>query len=160
MINCIFENGRKASLRHLTIDGLVVRNNKVLLVKRALHMTSNPGKFAFPGGFMSRDEILNEAVVREVEEETGIKCNVLSLFKITDKPGRKGEDRQNVNFTFLMNPLNVSGNHDEEVSEINWFDLDELPGEEEFGFDHFEILNLYLKHLKSPFDLPIIGDAS
>lgn len=160
MINCTFENGRITSLRHITVDGLIIKNNRVLLVKRADHVISNPGKFAFPGGFMSRDEILNEAVVREVEEETGIKCSVLSLFKITDKPGRKGEDRQNVNFTFLMNLESEEGNHDKEVSEVKWFDLNNLPKEEDFAFDHFEIVNLYLKYLKSPFSLPVIGESN
>lgn len=159
MINCTFENGRKSSLRHVTIDGLVVKNNKILLVKRAAHLINNPNKYALPGGFMDRDENTKQAVVREVEEETGFKCSVVALFKITDKPDRKGEDRQNVNFTFLMNLESEEGNHDKEVSEVKWFDLNNLPKEEEFAFDHFEVVNLYLKYLKSPFSLPLIGES-
>jgi ADP-ribose pyrophosphatase YjhB (NUDIX family) len=159
MINCTFENGRKASLRHVTIDGLIVKYNKILLVKRAAHLIDNPNKYALPGGFMGRDENTKQAVVREVEEETGFKCKIISLFKITDKPDRKGEDRQNLNFTFLMEPEADTGKHDKETSEIKWLDLNNLPKVEEFAFDHFEVVNLYLKYLKSPFDLPLIGET-
>lgn len=159
MIDCVFENGRKANLRHVTVDGLVIKNGKILLVKRADNVTSNPSKFAFPGGFVNRDELLRESAVREVEEETGIKCKIISLFKITDKPDRRGEDRQNINFTFLMQAQEKTGNPDEEISKTKWFELENLPQEDEFGFDHFEILNLYLKHLKLPFKLPIVGDT-
>ena len=151
MINCIFENARKASLRHVTIDGLIVKDNKILLVKRAAHLVSNPNKYALPGGFMARDENTKEA---------GFKCKIISLFKITDKPDRKGEDRQNVNFTFLMEPLNDTAKHDDETSEIKWFDLNNLPQEKEFAFDHLEVVGLYLKYLESPFSLPVIGEPS
>ena len=159
MIDCVFENGIKASLRHVTIDGLIIKENKILLVKRAAHLINNPNKYAFPGGFMNRDENTKEAVVREVEEESGFKFKIISLFKITDKPDRKGEDKQNVNFTFLMKPISEAGKHDDETSEIRWFDLDNLPKVKEFAFDHFEVVNLYLDYLKSPFDLPVIGET-
>ncbi len=158
MINCTFENGRKASLRHVTIDGLVIKENKILLVKRSETAINNPNKYALPGGFLSRDENTKEAVLREVEEESGFKCKVISLFKITDKPDRKGEDRQNVNFTFLIQVEEEIGNHDDEVSEVKWFDLNNLPAEGDFAFDHYEVVLLYLKYLKEKFPLPVIGE--
>lgn len=72
MINCQFENGNKASLRHVTVDSIVLNENRdsILLVKRAPHL-SNPNKYALPGGFLGRDENTETAAKREVLEETG-----------------------------------------------------------------------------------------
>jgi len=52
----------------------VLRNEKgeFLLLKRSENSHSNPGKWDLPGGKLVRGEILEEAVVREVWEETGI----------------------------------------------------------------------------------------
>lgn len=155
MINCTFENARKASLRHVTIDAIIVKENKILLVKRSAKLT-NPGKFATPGGFLGRDENTEEAVKREALEETGYKIKVESLFTITDKPDRKNEDRQNVNFTFLAVPLEKVSDPDDEVSEVNWFDLEDLPKEKDFAFDHYERVMLYKKYIKNKFSLPFI----
>jgi 8-oxo-dGTP diphosphatase len=51
-----------------------IRNDKgeFLLLKRSEDSTTNPGKWDLPGGKLEREEILEEAVVREVWEETEI----------------------------------------------------------------------------------------
>lgn len=155
MIECAFEDGGKGHLRHVTIDALVTDGNKILLVKRAQRLT-NGGKYAVPGGFLGRDENIKTAVAREALEETGYKIEIGLLFAITDKPNRKNEDRQNVNFTFLAKPIEKVEDSDDEVSEIHWFNLDDLPDEEEFAFDHYNRILLYKKYLQNKLDLPII----
>lgn len=52
----------------------VLRNEKgeFLLLRRSENSHSNPGKWDLPGGKLIRGEILKEAAVREVWEETGI----------------------------------------------------------------------------------------
>lgn len=52
----------------------LVRNEKgeFLLLRRSENSHTNPGKWDLPGGKVNPDETLKEAVVREVEEETGI----------------------------------------------------------------------------------------
>lgn len=51
-----------------------IRNSKgeFLLLKRSEYSNTNPGKWDLPGGKLEREEILEEAVVREVWEETKI----------------------------------------------------------------------------------------
>lgn len=51
-----------------------IRNDKgeFLLLKRSQDSNTNPGKWDLPGGKLEREEILEEAVVREVWEETKI----------------------------------------------------------------------------------------
>jgi ADP-ribose pyrophosphatase YjhB (NUDIX family) len=55
--------------------GAVIQADKVLLV----HRTYGKKVWALPGGFARHDELLDEAAVREVCEETGVQAEVLSL---------------------------------------------------------------------------------
>lgn len=144
MVTCTFENGNQASLRHVVMDALVIKNKKILLVKRAAHLT-NPGKYGLPGGYLDRDETTIEGIQREILEETGYTCKNITLFTIIDDPNRKGEDRQNVEFSFVIEPDKKVGKSDNESSAVKWFDLEKLPPEENFAFDHFERVQMYLK---------------
>jgi len=160
MITCAFENGNKASLRHVTVNAIVVKNTQILLGKRGtLNGKSilESGKWGLLGGFFGRDESLIEAVKREVMEESGWEINNLKLFKINDSPKRPMEDRQNVDIIFIADAVKQVGVSDEEVSRLQWFDLDKLPAKEEVAFDHGDSLELYKKYLKEKFPLPILG---
>ena len=70
MITCKFEDAGDALLRHVAVDALVIKNNTILLVKRADFLLEG-GKYCFPGGYLDRDETLKEGVLRELQEETG-----------------------------------------------------------------------------------------
>lgn len=144
MLTCKFEDGNEASLRHVVVDTLVLKNNQILLVKRALRLT-NGGKFGLVGGFVDRDETLEEAVRREVLEETGYKVKVERMLRIKDSPKRRGEDRQNISFSYIATALEKVGETDDESTEVTWFNLDKLPPEDQFAFDHYEDIQLYLK---------------
>ena len=160
MINCFFENNNKASLRHVTVNAIVVKNNQVLLGKRGT-LNGKPilesGKWGLLGGFFGRDENLIQAVKREVMEESGWEINNLKLFRINDNPKRPLEDRQNVDVIFIVGAIKQIGVSDEEVSRLQWFDLDKLPTKEEIAFDHGDNLGLYKKYLKEKFTLPVLG---
>lgn len=160
MITCYFENNNKAFLRHVTVNAIVVKDNQILLGKRGT-FNGKPilesGKWGLLGGFFGRDESLIEAVKREVMEESGWEINNLELFKINDNPKRPMEDRQNVDIVFIANAVKQTGFSDEEVSHLQWFDLDKLPEKEEIAFDHGDSLELYKKYLKEKFPLPVLG---
>jgi len=160
MIKCEFENGNKASLRHVTVGTLVIRDGKILLGKRGT-LNGKPlsefGKWGILGGFMDRDEKLEETAKREAMEESGWEIDNLKLFRINDNPNRPKEDRQNVDFIFIAEAIKKTGINDEEVSNLEWFDLDNIPSKEEIAFDFFEGIELYKKYLKEKFDLPLIG---
>jgi 8-oxo-dGTP pyrophosphatase MutT (NUDIX family) len=69
-ITCRFNDSVEALLRHVTVATLVLRDDKVLLTKRSPNLDEG-GKWCLPGGYMDRDESLDEAAGREVYEETG-----------------------------------------------------------------------------------------
>jgi 8-oxo-dGTP diphosphatase len=155
MIKCNFEDGNIGQLRHVTIDAIVVKDESILLIKRAKHL-SNGSKYGLPGGYLDRDEMLTEGVIREVLEETGYKIKIQNLFKITDNPNRKGEDKQNVEFTYLCEIVGGAPKLNNEVEEIAWFKLDKLPDAEKIAFDHYEQISYFLKYKSIKFNLPII----
>lgn len=157
MIQCTFENDAKASLRHVTVDVLVLRDNKILLVKRAKHLLEG-GKWASVGGFVDRDETILQAAEREILEESGWKVKDLTYLRVKDSPDRPHEDRQNIAFTLFCFADQEVGEKDNESDEVKWFDLNDLPQEEEIAFDHASDIKLYKKYLKEKFPLPLFAE--
>ena len=153
MLSCYFEDGDKAELRHLAVDGLVVRDNAILLVRRAQRLLDG-GKWAIPGGFMNRDETTQAGALREVLEETGWKCIIKSFFGVADGSNR-GDDRQNVSLFFLLEPIEEVQKPDTEVSETKWFSLTELPKQEEVAFDHLQVILAYNEFVSGKRELPV-----
>ncbi len=156
MIKCKFENGNSANLRHVTIDAIAIKDNKILLVRRAKGKLLEGGKYALPGGHLDREENTQQGILRELREETGYEGKIISLFRIIDKPDRKGEDRQNVDFIYLVEAGEQTSQPDDESSEVKWFNLNNLPDESSIAFDHFETIQLFLKYQKEKIKLPIL----
>lgn len=160
MITCFFENNNKTSLRHITVNAIVTRNNQILLGQRGTFHGKpilESGKWGLLGGFFDRDENLVQAVKREVLEESGWIVDNLKIFRINDNPNRPKEDRQNVDIIFIADAIKQTKTSDEEVSRLQWFDIEKLPNIEEIAFDHGEGLLLYKKYLSESFPLPILG---
>lgn len=145
MINCTFENGNKASLRHTVVNAIITNGNQILLTKRAKNLI-NPGKWTIPGGFVDRDETCEQAIIREVKEETNLDVEEVKLLRINDNPLRKNEDRQNIAFVYVVKASGNPKGQDGEVEDIKWFDLRKLPPERDFAFDHFEEINSYFNN--------------
>jgi 8-oxo-dGTP diphosphatase len=69
--------GDPASRPQLAVSAVIFREGKVLLVRRA----RSPGKgfYSLPGGRVEHGESLHTALAREVDEETGLKIEILGL---------------------------------------------------------------------------------
>ncbi len=145
MITCYFEDSKQpVNLRHVVVDMLVIDGRKILLVKRGGKWLEK-GKWAIPGGFLEMNETGEQAALRELKEETGYIGKIIKLFQVIDNPRRRHEDRQNVSLIYLVKPLKKVGGFDDEISEIKWFDLDNLPQAKDIAFDHLEIIKQYIK---------------
>nr|MDO8082409.1 NUDIX hydrolase [Candidatus Freyarchaeota archaeon] len=70
----------------IAVDAIILMDDFVVLVKRR-----NPpfqGHYALPGGFVEIGEFVEEAVVREAREETGLEVQVERFLGIYDDPKR------------------------------------------------------------------------
>jgi 8-oxo-dGTP diphosphatase len=140
MITCQFEDGGKALLRHVVVDCLVIKDNKILLVKRSAKLLEG-GKWGIVGGYMERDETIEQAGTREILEETGWQVKDLELLDVWDNPNRATDNRQNVSFIYVCTATEKTGEPDWESDEQRWFGWDELPIE--MAFDHADMIKLY-----------------
>jgi len=156
MITCTFENGQEARLRHVVVHAIVEKDGALLLVKRALTLSLEGGKWSLPGGFLDRDETAQQCALRELFEETGWEGKAGPLFLIKTNPHRPHEDRQNVAMSFIVHPVNKTGEKDNESSEVSWMPIAGLPLLDTLAFDHGEVIAYYLKHRISPCTVPIV----
>lgn len=161
MITCYLENGDKVGLRHITVSTIIIKDKKILLEKRGTFNDKpilESGKWAFVGGYMDRNETLVETAKREALEETGWKIDNLKLFRIVDNPDRPNDNkRQNLSLIFIAEAVSQKSVKSEEVTELAWFGLSELPPKEQIAFDFYDDLLLYKKYLKEKFTIPILG---
>lgn len=159
MIHCTFENGTPASpgLRHVTVGAIAVNDkHEVLLVKRSGKF-SRPNTWTVPGGFLDRDRTTDEAVLKELQEEAGVTGEIVCLFHVNDNPGRPKEDRQNVDFIYVVKVEGGSFRENEETTQAVWFDKNSLPKEEDFAFDHRAVILKYFAYREKSFPLPLVG---
>ena len=66
-----------------TVDAIINRNSSILLVKRRRDPYKNC--FALPGGFVNEGETIEEAIIREVYEETSLEVypiDILGVYSI------------------------------------------------------------------------------
>ncbi len=128
----------------LTTDAIVYvgggNPTLVLLIERGHEPFK--GKWALPGGFIEMDETLEQACIRELHEETGLKTEGMSQFKTYDAIGRDPRHRtiSVVHSVELKEKQPVKGGDD--ASNAAWFPIDNLP---ELGFDHRQILEDFFK---------------
>lgn len=154
MIKCQFEDDGETQLRHVTVDTLVLKDGKILLVKRTGKLLEG-GKWGLIGGFVERDETLAEAAAREVLEETGWRVKDITLLTVNDRPDRAKEDRQNVSFVYFCQAVEQTGQPDWESDDVQWFDLSDLPPKDSLAFDHADDIELYQRYKKENLSLPI-----
>lgn len=62
---------------HITVKGIVVYHRRVLLLKRARPSTDGLGYWELPGGGLEYGETPNQALIRELKEETGLQIDVV-----------------------------------------------------------------------------------
>jgi 8-oxo-dGTP diphosphatase len=162
MITCYFEGNNKAKggLRHVTMNAIIVHNGAVLLGMRGVvkgKKMAEFGKWGLIGGYFDRDETLTQGLRREALEESGCEIDNIILFRINDNPQRPMEDKQNVDFIFIADLVKQTPRQDEEVTQLKWFPLDDLPLREDIAFDHGDSIYMYREYLKKNHPLPLFG---
>lgn len=104
------------------VGGIVVHNKRVLLVRRI--RGEDTGEWAIPGGFVEQKEKIEDAVVREVIEETNIKVKVIGLIAVRN---RLYKDENSVYFMFLLKPTSLRIKIEKpEIDQAKFFTLSEI----------------------------------
>jgi len=72
-----------SNLLQVRVTGILIEEGRLLLVKQKV---SSDREWSLPGGRVEQGETLEEAVTREIEEETGLSTKVIKLLYLCDKP--------------------------------------------------------------------------
>lgn len=123
----------------LTLKAVILKDDKVLLLKRSKKEEFNKGKWDLPGGHIEAGETVNESLKREVKEETGLVVAVDSIINIVEfEKEHKAFRQEKRGLRFLVNYLSGEVKLNEnEHSEFQWLTLTEAI-EKLNVKDHFE----------------------
>lgn len=126
---------------------------KILLIQRALDPFQ--GAWALPGGFVDMEEDLEEAALRELQEETGVKDVFIEQLFTFGKPGRDPRGRViSVAYYALVNLAEHPVEAASDADHVEWFELDDLP---RLAFDHDRIVEVAVNRLRSKVRYQPIG---
>ncbi|MBK0369421.1 NUDIX hydrolase [Flavobacterium agrisoli] len=132
----------------ISIDCVIFGFNKgtleVLLVQHA--QGDSKGEWGLPGGWINKDESIDNAASRLLEELTGLENVFLEQLKVFGDPKRVPNRRVlTIGYYALIK-------HEEDdlraslvLTDAKWFKIKDIP---QLIFDHNEIINYSLKHLQ------------
>lgn len=109
-------------------EGFIVRDNKVLLLKRG--KVAGEGTWSLPGGHLDYMERIDAALIRELKEELNVELSPkdLTLIAVTDDL-RLQLDQHYLHMTFRVN---IGGQDPQRMepdkcTELRWFPIDAMP---------------------------------
>ena len=118
----------------VTTDGIVVIDDRIVLIKRGREPFK--GMHALPGGIVEYGESVEQCVVREIEEETGLRTRVLDLVGVYSEAGRDPRGHF-ITLAYNLQPIGGSLRGGDDAAEAALFPLEGLP---ELAADHLIIL--------------------
>ncbi|MFX0050790.1 MAG: NUDIX domain-containing protein [Candidatus Hodarchaeota archaeon] len=125
------------------VDGILRgKNGKIILIRRISE--TYKGYWAIPGGAVEMNETVEEALIREMREETGVTVkptDILGVFSAVDR-----DPRGRVISTVFVCTYQGTPNSGSDAGEIKICTLEEALGLE-LAFDHNQILKSYQRWL-------------
>jgi 8-oxo-dGTP diphosphatase len=142
----------------LTVDCIVFGLDAELDLKIMLIQRDIPpfqGQWAIPGGFVRMDETLEQAALRELQEETGIHDVYLEQLYTFGDLDRDPRDRiVTVAYYALINLVEQQIQASTDARDAYWFSLSQIP---KLAFDHEQILEKAITRLRSKIRYEPIG---
>lgn len=126
----------------LAVDAVVIKEGKILLVKRKNEPYK--GMFALPGGFVEYGEKTEEAVLRELKEETGMKGRIKRLVGVFSDPERDPRGHV-VSIAYLVEPVSEGIKAGDDAADCKWIKIDDI---RDLAFDHREIIKKALEMIE------------
>lgn len=126
----------------ITIDAIILNDKReVLLIKRKNEPFK--GFWALPGGFVDYGEKVEDAVIREVKEETGLDVEIVRLFNVFSHPQRdpRGHTISIVYYCKVKGGVLKGG---DDAKEAKWLQFNQ---DLNLAFDHNKILREFFEKL-------------
>lgn len=133
---------------NVTVDLLIFRPaTQILLIERG----GDPfkGYWALPGGYVEKGESLEQAALRELQEETSLENLDLTQLGAFGDPGRDPRD-WTVTVAYWTYVKDAKAEAGSDAARVGWFDIDKLP---ELAFDHGKIVEAGVRRLRELYKL-------
>jgi ADP-ribose pyrophosphatase YjhB (NUDIX family) len=95
---------------------------------------------------------MTQGVLRELLEETGWTGRVVTLLRVNSRPDRP---QQNIDFDFVIEPLEKQGEPDAESSDVQWIPMNHVLSLD-LAFDHMETVRSYFDFRRRLVTTPIL----
>lgn len=137
---------------------LIVRNNKILMVKEAKEKCY--GKWNFPSGHVEEFEKITEGAIRETFEETGCKVKLTGVLPICSVDLKSGETGVMVRFTADILEEDIKFDT-EEILDVKWIDIEEVKSMTEQELRAYDINTKFIKSFEENkiYSLEIFDDT-
>jgi len=111
------------------IGALIFQRGRILMAQRG----KEPLKdwWSLPGGAVETGETLDQAVRREVREETGLEVQPVRMFEIFERIMRDGEGATEYHYVLIDYVCRVTGGSlcaGDDVAHVQWMRKEELSG--------------------------------
>jgi 8-oxo-dGTP diphosphatase len=124
----------KRKTPELAVDAVIKFRGKIVLIERKFE----PLGFALPGGFVEYGESCQNAVRREVQEETGLKFYIDKLIGVYSNPKRDPRKHVvSVVYSGYGEGLLIAG---DDARKVDAFYIDKIINDFTLAFDHRQIL--------------------
>lgn len=122
----------------IRMTGVLIEAEKILLVKQKVNDKRN---WSLPGGKLERGETLEQGIIREMKEETGLDVEIIKLLYVCDV---SATDNTLLHISFLLKRQNgdiqLPSNEFESnpINDVRFVAINELC---DYGFSH-EFVNI------------------
>ncbi len=123
----------------LTVDAVILyEKNNIILIRRKYPPFQ--GEYALPGGFVDIGETVEDACIREVEEETNINVKIVKLIGVFSDPKRDPRGHT-ITIAFLCEPLtkNEKPKAKDDAAALEIIPISNIASLK-LAFDHMEII--------------------
>jgi ADP-ribose pyrophosphatase YjhB (NUDIX family) len=111
----------------LGVGALIFNGNEILVVERAGEPLK--GYWSLPGGLVETGELIEDAVKREVREDTGLEVEPLYRFDIFERIMRDADGRPEYHFVLVDYVCKIAGGDlrpADDVSRVEWVAREKL----------------------------------
>ena len=111
----------------LGVGALIFHHDRILLVERGKEPLK--GYWSLPGGVVEAGETLEQAIRREISEETGLAIDIVEVIEIFERIMRDSEGRAEYHYVlidYLCRAVSGAAAPASDVSQVAWVRRDEL----------------------------------
>ncbi|OOV17003.1 NUDIX domain-containing protein [Flavobacterium sp. LM4] len=142
----------------VAVDAIVFgyQHNQLYVLLIQQKFGTQESYWALPGGLVKNDESLQDAVKRELKEETNVTVTYFEqLFTFGDDVYRDPRNRViSVAYFALVDPSKLTIKADSDAEHAQWFKINEVPS---LAFDHNSILKKAIERLKAKLTYEPVG---